>query len=100
MQNLPPGKWEHRAWIHLWIIQKRLTEIAKIFNNSPLAKRNALSWWLFFQINVTSGDHAADQKKSHEILREWKIEVIFQRLEEKILALFNMGATKVVAFFY
>lgn len=80
-------------------LRQRLTEIADIFNNSPLAKREALTFLpdhFAFKLIGTSGDHAADQKKSHEILREWKLEVVFQRLGEE--AIFNMGATRVVSF--
>lgn len=79
-------------------LRKRLAEIAKIFNNSPFAKREGLTFCpndFAFKLIGTSGDHAADQKKSHEILREWKIEVVFQRLGEE--ALFNMGVTRVVS---
>ncbi|EDR08997.1 uncharacterized protein LACBIDRAFT_296659 [Laccaria bicolor S238N-H82] len=58
-------------------LKERLQEIAEIFNNSPLAK--------------------PDQKKSHEILRIWRMEVILQRLGEE--ALFQMDVTRVIALF-
>jgi len=52
-------------------LKQHLQELAEVFNNSPLAKREGLrfipndfAYWLI----GTSGDHAADQKKSHEIL--------------------------------
>jgi hypothetical protein len=78
-------------------LRKRLTEIADVFNNSPLAKCEGLTFCadnFAFKLIGTSGDHAADQKKSHQILRKWKLKVIFQRLGEE--AIFNMGVTRVV----
>jgi hypothetical protein len=80
-------------------LKKRLTEVADIFNNSPLAKCEALAFspdLFVYKLIGTSGDHAADQKKSHNILREWKLGVVFQRLGEE--AIFNMSATRVVSF--
>jgi hypothetical protein len=79
-------------------LRKRLEEIAKIFNESPLAKREGLNFKaddFAYKLIGTSGDHAADQKKSHAILKEWKLDVILQRLGEE--ALFNMSVTRVVA---
>jgi hypothetical protein len=79
-------------------LRKRLEEIAKIFNESPLAKREGLIFKVddfAYKLIRTSGDHAADQKKSHAILKEWKLDVILQRLGEE--ALFNMSVTRVVA---
>lgn len=80
-------------------LRKRLDEIGKIFNASPLAKREGLTFVasdFAYKLIGTSGDHAADQKKSHNILKEWKLEVVLQRLGEE--AIFNMGVTRVVAF--
>lgn len=55
-------------------LKQRLQELAEVFNNSELAKREGLRFipddFAFWLIG-TSGDHAADQKKSHEILRIW-----------------------------
>jgi hypothetical protein len=48
-----------------------------------------------YRLIGTSGDHAADQKKSHDILRIWRLEVILQRLGEE--ALFHMDAARVLA---
>ncbi|KAF8805877.1 hypothetical protein BYT27DRAFT_7257802 [Phlegmacium glaucopus] len=79
-------------------LQKHLEEITKIFNESPLAKREGLIFKVdnfAYKLIGTSGDHAADQKKSHTILKEWKLDVILQRLGEE--ALFNMSVTGVVA---
>jgi len=62
-------------------LRKRLEEIAKIFNESPLAKREGLIFKVndfAYKLIGTSGDHAADQKKSHAILKEWKLKVILQ----------------------
>lgn len=79
-------------------LKERLQEIAEIFNNSPLAKREGLQFVpddFAYRLIGTSGDHAADQKKSHEILRIWRMEVILQRLGEE--ALFQMDVTRVIA---
>ena len=79
-------------------LRERLEGIAKIFNESPLAKRENIIFKVddfAYKLIGTSGDHAADQKKSHAILKEWKLDVILQRLGEE--ALFNMSVTRVVA---
>ena len=79
-------------------LKQRLQEIAEIFNNSPLAKREKLRFVpddFAYHLIGTSGDHAADQKKSHEILRVWRMEVILLRLGEE--ALFQMDVTRVIA---
>lgn len=79
-------------------LKQRLQEIAEIFNNSPLAKREKLRFVpddFAYRLIGTSGDHAADQKKSHEILRVWRMEVILLRLGEE--ALFQMDVTRVIA---
>ncbi|RDB17366.1 hypothetical protein Hypma_001834 [Hypsizygus marmoreus] len=80
-------------------LHKRLAEIARIFNESPLAKREKLVFYpddFVYRLIGTSGDHAADQKKGHEILGEWKIDVILRRLGEE--AIFALPATRVVAY--
>ncbi|KDR65765.1 hypothetical protein GALMADRAFT_81499 [Galerina marginata CBS 339.88] len=59
-------------------LKQRLREIAEIFNNSPFAKRNHLKF-----------------KKSHEMIRIWKMEAILQRLGEE--ALFRMNVSRVIA---
>jgi hypothetical protein len=70
----------------------------EIFNNSPLAKCEGLHFIpddFAYQLLGMSGDHAADQKKSHEILKIWQLEVILQRLGED--ALFKMELGRVLA---
>ncbi|KAF8160013.1 hypothetical protein B0H34DRAFT_797195 [Crassisporium funariophilum] len=79
-------------------LRKRLEEISQVFNGSPLAKREGLTFKIddfAYKLIGTSGDHAADQKKSHTIMKEWKLDVILQRLGEE--ALFAMSVTRVVA---
>ena len=78
---------------------ERLRDIAKVFNNSPFAKRSQLKFSpddFAYKLIGTSGDHAADQKKSHDIIRSWRMEVIFRRLGEE--ALLNMGVNNLVTF--
>ncbi|KAF9552336.1 hypothetical protein CPC08DRAFT_698685 [Agrocybe pediades] len=79
-------------------LKQRLEEIAEVFNTSPLATRKGLKFTpgdFAYRLIGTSGDHAADQKKSHEILKIWKMELTFQRLGEE--ALFNMDIGRVLA---
>jgi len=79
-------------------LRQRLQELALVFNNSPLAKREGLGFKpddFAYRLLGTSGDHAADQKKSHSILQVWRLEVIMQRLGED--ALFKMDAARVLA---
>ena len=76
-----------------WIVKMTHRNHKKI-NNSPLAKQECLRFCpddFAFKLIGTTGDHAANQKRGHEILQEWKIGVIFQWLGEE--ALFN--ATRV-----
>jgi hypothetical protein len=49
-----------------------------------------------YKLIGTSGDHAADQKKSHEILRIWKMDMIMLWLGEE--AVYHMGAKHVMTF--
>lgn len=75
-------------------LKQRLHELAEIFNNSPLAKREGLRFTpddFAYRLIGTSGDHAADQKKSHEILRVWHMEIILQRLGEEALFQMDVG---------
>ena len=79
-------------------LKERLYELAEIFNNSPLAKREGLQFIpddFAYRLIGTTGDHAADQKKSHEILRVWRMEVILQRLGEE--ALFQMDVNRLLS---
>ena len=79
-------------------LRQLLEELAEIFNNSPLAKREGLRFIpddFAYRLLGTSGDHAADQKKSHEILKIWRLEVVLQRLGED--ALFKMELGRVLA---
>jgi len=78
---------------------ERLCNIAKVFNNSPFAKQSQLKFSpddFAYKLIGTSGDHAADQKKSHDIIQSWRMEVIFWRLREE--ALLNMGVKNLVTF--
>ena len=75
-------------------LRRLLEELAEIFNNSPLAKWKGLqfipddfAYWLL----GTSGDHAADQKKSHRILKIWQLEVVLQWLGEDVLFKMELG---------
>jgi hypothetical protein len=60
---------DHTSETQLKGLQLRLDECADLFNASPLA-----------------GDHAADQKKDHALLRAWKRDVRNQQLGEKHIA--------------
>jgi hypothetical protein len=80
-------------------LKDRLNQLAVVFNDSPLAKRENLRFIpddFAYKLIGTSGDHAADQKKSHEILRVWKMDVIMLRLGEE--AVYHMGAERVMTF--
>jgi len=62
-------------------LRQGLQELALVFNNSPLAKREGLGFKpnnLVYCLLETSRDHTADQKKSHSILQVWQLEVIMQ----------------------
>ncbi|KDR76527.1 hypothetical protein GALMADRAFT_67262 [Galerina marginata CBS 339.88] len=75
-------------------LKQRLRELGEVFNNSPLAKRKGLHFKpddFAFRLIGTTGDHAADQKKSHEILRIWRLEVILMRLGEEALMGMDVG---------
>ncbi|PPR01504.1 hypothetical protein CVT26_015127 [Gymnopilus dilepis] len=79
-------------------LKARLEELATVFNNSPLAKREGLRFSpddFAYRLIGTSGDHAADQKAAHEIMRVWRLEAIFLRLGEE--ALFQMDVARVIA---
>jgi len=79
-------------------LKRRLRELGEVFNNSPLAKSEGLHFTaddFAYRLIGTSGDHAADQKRSHEILRIWRLDVILLRLGED--ALFKMDIGRVVA---
>lgn len=74
-------------------LRKRLDEICNVFNNSPLAKRLGLVFqpdYFIYKCDGSSGDHANDQKRSHEILAEWKMEVVLQRLGEQALVTLSL----------
>jgi hypothetical protein len=79
-------------------LKQCLQELAEVFNNSALAKWEGL-WFVpdnfAFQLISTSGDHAADQNKSHEILQIWQLEVILMQLGEE--ALMGMEAGHCIA---
>lgn len=73
-------------------LKQCLCNLAEAFNNSPFEKREGLRFVpdnFAYRLIGTSGDHAADQKKSHEILQIWRLEVIFQRLGEEAIFLMN-----------
>lgn len=75
-------------------LRQLLEELAEIFNNSPLAKREGLRFVpddFAYRLLGTSSDHAADQKKSHELLRIWRLEVILQWLGEDALFKMELG---------
>ncbi|CAA7269206.1 unnamed protein product [Cyclocybe aegerita] len=57
------------------------SELTEVFNNSPLTQHEGLRFVpddFAYRLIGTSGDHAADQKQSHEILQIWRLEVILQ----------------------
>ena len=88
----------HTSAVQVNGLQWHLKELSKVFNNSPLAKNEGLhfspdnfAYWLI----GTSGDHAADQKKSHKMLWTWHLDVVLQRLSKE--ALMGMDPTQVVA---
>ncbi len=80
-------------------LKERLQQIAEAFNNSPFAKREHLTFMsddFAYKLIGTSGDHAADQKKSHELIRGWKTKIIHQHLGEE--ALLKMEITNLIVF--
>ncbi len=88
----------HSSEVQVDGLRKRLQELADVFNNSPLAQREDLRFKpddFAYRLLGTSGDHAADQKKSHNLLQVWHQDVILQRLGEE--ALLKMDATRVLA---
>jgi hypothetical protein len=88
----------HSSEVQVRGLRQLLQELAEIFNNSPLAKREDLRFApddFAYRLLGTSGDHAANQKKSHELLRIWRLEIILQRLGEE--ALFKMELARVLA---
>ncbi|KAF8229752.1 hypothetical protein L208DRAFT_1424012 [Tricholoma matsutake] len=78
--------------------QTQINGLKQFLNDSSLAKRESL-WFIpdnfTYQLIGTSSDHAADQKKGHEILQIWRLEVILLCLGEE--ALFRMGVGCVLA---
>ena len=87
----------HSCEVQVEGLKTRLHELGKIFNKSPFAKREGLQFSpedFAYRLMGTSGDHASDQKKSHEILKIWRLEVILQRLGEE--ALLRMDACQVL----
>ncbi|KAJ3559082.1 hypothetical protein NP233_g11354 [Leucocoprinus birnbaumii] len=88
---------DHTSETQMNGLRKRLEDIAAIFNSSPLAKREALSFSpddFAYRLIGTSGDHAADQQKSHRLLALWRMDVILQRMGEE--ALFAMDPMQLV----
>jgi len=78
----------HSSEVQVDGLRKRLEELAEIFNSSPFAKRENLCFIpddFAYRLLGTSGDHANDQKKSHNILRIWRLEVILLRLGEEAM---------------
>jgi hypothetical protein len=68
-------------------------KMAKMFNESPLAKKRNISFTLedfATKLIGTSGDHAADQIKTHKLLEDWKA----GRVETKIQALVTAAMEK------
>ncbi|KAF8231716.1 hypothetical protein L208DRAFT_1377958 [Tricholoma matsutake] len=91
------AKMDHCSKTQVDILKERLGVISAIFNNSPFAKRNNLQFNpndFALKLIGTSGDHANDQKKSHEILYTWKMDMLYHRLAERIL---KMDAMQMLA---
>ncbi|KAJ2914003.1 hypothetical protein MD484_g6411, partial [Candolleomyces efflorescens] len=89
---------DHSSETQVAGLRKRLEELAALFNDSPLSKRTGIRFYpddFAYKLIGTSGDHAADQKKSHRALEEWKKSVVYQRLGEE--ALFSSNNLQVVA---
>lgn len=89
---------DHTSETQVAGLRARLQELAKVFNESPLALRTGLRFDpddFAYKLIGTSGDHAADQKKSHRVIETWKLEVIYQRMGEE--ALFAMDNLRAVA---
>lgn len=84
-------------------LKQCLQELAEVFNNSELAKQEGLRFIpddFAFRLIGTSGDHAADQKKSHEIHRTWRLEVILMRLGEEALLEMDVGPLSCNPYFH
>ncbi|CAA7263684.1 unnamed protein product [Cyclocybe aegerita] len=84
----------HSSKVQVEGLKAHLTELAEVFNNSPLAQEEGLRFVpddFVYRLLGTSGDHANDQKKSHEILWIWRLKVILQCLGEEALYQMDVG---------
>jgi hypothetical protein len=83
----PAADHSSQAQLDNW--KKQVTEIAEIFNRSPLAKRSrtALKYVDFIRdLKGLNGDHAGDQKKLAELVKNLKEELALQTLgSEKLV---------------
>ena len=62
---------DHTSKTQVKGLQEQLQQIAEVFNNSPFAQHEGLRFSpddFAYKLIGTSGDHAADQKKSHELI--------------------------------
>ncbi|TFK58365.1 hypothetical protein BDN72DRAFT_782188 [Pluteus cervinus] len=83
---------DHTSETQARTLKERLQEIAVMFNQSPFAKRENLEFrpeHFAYRLLGTSGDHAADQKCVHEMLKIWRMEIILQRMGEEALFMLN-----------
>jgi hypothetical protein len=68
--------------------KRRLTEIADLFTNSPFAKDAGVTFSsadFAKKLVGTSGDHAADQLKMHDMLGKWKTEEVERDLGIEVM---------------
>ena len=83
----PAADHSSQAQLDNW--KKQITEIADIFNRSPMAKRSrtALKYADFIRdLKGLNGDHAGDQKKLAQLLKDLKEELALQTLgSEKLV---------------
>ncbi|EAU83795.2 hypothetical protein CC1G_07530 [Coprinopsis cinerea okayama7 len=79
---------DHRSETQVQGLKERLADLADIFNRSPLAKREGIRFSadnFAYKLIGTSGDHANDQKKSHKVLHEWRMDVLCYRMGKEAL---------------
>jgi hypothetical protein len=84
----------HTSETQLAGLRRRLEDLAKLFNQSPIAIREKLYFDVedfICKLIGTSGDHAADQKKGHRLLKEWRIRIVLKRLGEEAVKKWDPG---------
>lgn len=80
---------DHTSETQLKGLQLWLDKCSNLYNTSLLAQKKHTSFSrdeFIAKLCSTNGDHAADQKKDHALLRAWKEDVRNQQLGEKHIA--------------